>query len=872
MKKSRPDLPEPGPIAPKESPSHKILLKLAKEENQDVDLLRDILFHILAHDHLEALPSAFRTIRRILELAPEIWHKDLNELGIFDWRPLLDWVINSEAKLTKEIGPHFGKKVNTSGKNPLSGTTLSKYPFYAVFCEIFPRRNADQFGLLIGQLLIAHSYALRDESAGRLAYEAAIERPWKALPNGIEVAARAVRRYSEEKKADGKAKNEQEKKKEALRERLNQELGELKLAVAPEHFVYVLEALPVNEDSATQNEREGLIGFLDKAYGAKDWVERNGGAGGGGGGGGKWVGGSIFTSRIHIGESILFDEGDDPSDRWGEIDIVSSRTGTHRERKALLDSDLSPDEDDSDEYTVLSDLECKDTRKGLGTLARIAKAKSRHLEKSNQKLPWDYLGLAVEEMAQLRVCLREQMGVLKKKLPFNKEDQLRAETILLIYTMLWVGTPAKEAVNIKVHFGAVPNPLDEVGVVCEGDKYCWAIPAFSPPYRSILEVTPSQVRELTNSFHLPCWTWMSPYFQNVLGTRGANQKTVRLFETPSKALLDSVDQWFKHHYPDGRINPQRVANSIWENMALHYGDPTMASCATGRVHHLAKVRIYYTSASVGQLQAAYEKVLMEMATVAKAAAHIPDPLAKLWMPEVEAKSLASGARMCPTVGAVKELFSKLVADIKLASKYADLVGYIQFHNLYTLYVLQYFAYSTTCRAIKTPYLDLKHIDVQRGLAALTDKDDGTHHKSRLVWLPEKLIAQMQFYEKHLHRVRERSIAQNSNKRILALPCFFLNEEGNPIEARPKVIEEHLKCYLNVKANTHRRFLRTELIERGCLPEAVDACMGHWIIGEAPHGQYSSFNFGQYIHILKEAMQKLHAQIGLSAVIQSPLAR
>ena len=67
-------------------------------------------------------------------------------------------------------------------------------------------------------------------------------------------------------------------------------------------------------------------------------------------------------------------------------------------------------------------------------------------------------------------------------------------------------------------------------------------------------------------------------------------------------------------------------------------------------------------------------------------------------------------------------------------------------------------------------------------------------------------------------------------------------------------------------------MRTELIERGCLPEAVDACMGHWIIGEAPHGQYSSFNFGQYIHILKEAMQKLHAHIGLSAVIQSPLAR
>lgn len=866
MKRSKQDLPEFGPIAPKESPSHRILLRLAKEQDQDVGLLRDILFQILAHDHLEALPSAFRAIRRMLDLAPETWHKDLTELGIIDWRPLLDWVINNEARLIEEIGSHFGKKTNTTGRNPLLGSTLSDYPFYAVFCEIFPKQNTDQFALLIGQFLIAHSYALRDESSGVLAYEASIERPWKALPNGIEVAARAVRHYAEEKQVDGKDQQREEQK-----ERINQELGALDLAVAPERFTFVLEALSTNKDKSLQDEREAFIGFLDKAYGVKDWVERGEGAGGGSGGGGKWVGGSIFTSRIHLGDSIRFDEGHDPADQWGEIDIVTTRTGTHRERKALLDSDLSPDEDDSDEYIVLSDLECKDTKKGLGTLARIAKAKNRHLEKSNQKLPWDYLGLAVEEMAQLRMCLRNQMGVLKKKIPFNKDDQLRAETILLIYTMLWVGAPAKEAVNIKVHFGVVPDSLDEVGIYCEGDKYCWAIPAFSPPYRSILEVTQSQVRELTKSFHLPCWTWMSPYFQNVLGIRGANQKTVRLFETPSKTLLDCADQWFKHHYPDGRVNPQRVANSIWESMALHYGDPTMASCATGRVNHLAKVRIYYTSASVEHLQAAYEKVLMEMATVAKAAAHISEPLATLWMPRAGAKSLAVGARMCPTVSAVKELFTSLVADIKSTSKYADLAGYIRFHNLYTLYVLQYFAYSTTCRAIKTPYLDLKYIDVQRGLAALTDKDDGTHHKSRLVWLPEKLILQMQLYEKHLQRVRE-CWTTPRRKRILEYPCFFLDQEGEPVEARPKEIERLLKSYLNVKANTHRRFLRTELIERGCLPEVIDACMGHWIIGEAPHGQYSSFNFGQYIQILKEAMQKLHADIGLQAVIQSPLVR
>jgi len=875
MKKSKQDQPEFGPIAPKESPSHKILLKLAKEQDQDVGLLRDILFQILAHDHLEALPSAFRAIRKMLDLAPESWNKDLNELGIIDWRPLLDWVLDNETKLTKEIGPHFGKRANTTGKNPLLGSTLSDYPFYAVFCEIFPKRNADQFALLIGQFLIAHSYALRDESGGRLAYEGSIERPWKALPNGIEVAARAVRHYAEEKQANGKRKIEEEQKREEQKERINQELGELDLSVAPERFTFVLEALPANEVQSLQDERETLIGFLDKAYGVKDWVERTEGGGGGGGGGGKWIGGSIFTSRIHLGDSIQFDEGDDLADQWGEIDIVTTRTGTHRERKALLDSDLSPEEDDSEEYTVLSHLECKDTQKGLGTLARIAKAKNRHLEKSNQKLPWDYLGLAVEEIAQLRLCLQKQIQSLNKQPIINLEQQVKAEVIVLIHVMLWAGIPAKDAANIKVRFGEALLAIDEVSIYCpvEGEPCCWEIPAYRPPYKSIVDSTQNQLREPASSFYLPCWAWLSRHIHAVLGARGVGKKEVPLFKTPSKQLLSDLDKWLKHYDPDGRVNQSRIANTIWENMALHYGDATMASCTTGRSNHLAKVRIFYTSASVKYLQIAYEKVIHEMSSVALAATHLDLPLGKTWMPDMslEAKAVSVGARACPTADAVKNLFTQLVADIRLAQKYADLAGYIRFHNLFTLYVLQYFAYSTTCRAIKTPYLDLEQIDVGRGLAALTDKDDGTHHKSRLVWLPEKLILQMQSYATHLQRVRERW-TKHRRKRILQSPCFFLDDEGDPVEARPKEIEKLLKSYLNVKANTHRRFLRTELIERGCLPEVVDACMGHWIIGEAPHGQFSSFDFGRYIEILKVALQKLHADIGLQTVIHSPLVR
>jgi len=104
------------------------------------------------------------------------------------------------------------------------------------------------------------------------------------------------------------------------------------------------------------------------------------------------------------------------------------------------------------------------------------------------------------------------------------------------------------------------------------------------------------------------------------------------------------------------------------------------------------------------------------------------------------------------------------------------------------------------------------------------------------------------------------------------PCFFLDNEFRPELVRPKSIEPLLSSYLNVRANTHRRFLRTELVERDCPPEIVDAFMGHWQQGEEPFGKYSSFSFSEYVSVLKHHLGPLLTEIGLGRSIQSRLAR
>ena len=850
-------------VPPRLSPSHLKLLEEARTQGQDLEALQDIFWLITAHDHLVALPKAFLMIKRILELAPDSWKLGLEKSGIENWLPTLNWVLENQAELTKKIGPHFGKKSNTTGKNPIRGSGVSKFPLYSILCEIYPEKHSDEFVRLVGQFLIANVIALKEDST-REEYQSAIERPWKALPNYIDGAGRAVRRYSEET--------------------YQELLALLPVTVSPRHFSDDLKKLPIPSNDRIADERKNLIQFLDKVYGDAIWIERiNQGkrSGSSGSGGGPWVGGSIHSTSTILGYTVSLDDGDDPSSKWGTIDIVGRKTQTKKERIAQLESDLCPDEDDSDELVILSHFDCKDTKRGLGSLARAARAKKRHLEKANQNIPWDYDGLAIEEIAHLRLRILEQSSFLAKKKELDESERLILETLCLLQVMLWTGSQAKEATKIKVDFEQPDGKSDRVSVYCDrqAQRICWVIPAFGPEYKLDQTKRADQVRQLSNFYYLPAFVghWLA--FKKVLGKRINSNKSIPLFETSPEKLIKSLSNWLKEYSPDGRVTQGKIANTIWSQLVLHYGDSAMASCTISRESYLSQVRIFYTTPSVGLLQEAYKKVVVSSSELAiKAVGNTTqkiDPAAmQLWMPTDRGQSqLCVGARNCPTVPAVKTLFQKLIADVRATrrqSKISSKTSLIHFHNLYTFYVLQFFAYSTTCRAIKTPYLALKLIDQNRGIAALTDKDDGSHHKSRLVWLPEKLIEQMQFYEAHLEAIRPH-LSEKLDMRLVQKPCFFLDDKLRPIEARPKVIEQYLKNYLDVKANSHRRFIRTELLEVGCPIEVVDACMGHWSMGEEPHGMFSSFNFGDFVPILKEHLGGLHGQIGLDKVIQSPWA-
>lgn len=94
--------------------------------------------------------------------------------------------------------------------------------------------------------------------------------------------------------------------------------------------------------------------------------------------------------------------------------------------------------------------------------------------------------------------------------------------------------------------------------------------------------------------------------------------------------------------------------------------------------------------------------------------------------------------------------------------------------------------------------------------------------------------------------------------------------------RQQCIAEGITVFLGnllirIKPNTHRRFLRTELIERRCPPEVIDAFLGHWQQGEEPYGPFSSFSARSYVETLRTYLEPLLAEIGLTHAIASRIA-
>lgn len=782
-----------------------------------------------------------------LNCAMEEWDAELSDWELDDWEPVLRWINEDSTK--KEILKNVGDQVLAefeNGKHPLMGEGIARHSCYAAMCNSHEDEPTSEtfgkFRLLQAHLLIAHVLATRDNTEIE-EYETYTgkEELLKKRSNPY-LAGYAVRELSERK--------------------LSALLSEISVDSAPDKFVVILRSIVSDFASATKRLTD-LILFFEKALGDREQGTRIGGGLG-----------ARFGQRIHGGKTDLvfnweLNDRDDPNQNHSQHSTFRRVKLTREKRDELLDLDDYPFDDVEDELGT-SEFDDVGYQASPGAYQEASASQLNHVVMANQMFPWSYGTLALAELEEFaKRSYAMQSLASTRALSAPELDEL--ELLALANVMFWTGS-SLERVRSLNYFG-FPAANKNVGLALlpanDSEMPRWRIAAPLPKYRRPQpEVSDELDRAAVQFLELPDISGASRLVLQLIEqkrlleldtSKNATTRTyARVFrqkrnwyQNGLKMLINDLDE--QSRIPLSRITKTRISNYLFTRILQDTkNDFVAASIITGRDVHLAHVRLFYACPSVRRLQLIYLNAVQEIRGELNEIMGHPLPSAKKSTFSLASANKFIGNRLCPKIATIKAAVIELLERISELSKPYSSEDYRQYHNHYTLYTALMFAYSTGIRGIRTPYLQLGDIfeaPGNTGICVITDKDSGIGYKAKLTWLPPSLMQHMKFYDEFIRCSPDYYEAKKNN-----WPCFFKREGMKSIEeVRPKTLTEtvgdFVQRFLPFPANIHRRFVSSELLDRGCPPEVVEAWMGHWHRGEEWWGPSSSLSFKQYSEAL-----------------------
>ncbi len=144
-----------NPLAPNQSNPHLTLRRFASSAHME-PALRRFLWEINAHWELVSLPLICRNLKEMLPMVQESWGLDSDERGLASWPDIIDWIIENEIELTKELGAGFARGFTERGDHPLMGSGILRHPVYSTLCNSHSSQHShEKFRLLQAHLLFA---------------------------------------------------------------------------------------------------------------------------------------------------------------------------------------------------------------------------------------------------------------------------------------------------------------------------------------------------------------------------------------------------------------------------------------------------------------------------------------------------------------------------------------------------------------------------------------------------------------------------------------------------------------------------------------------------------------------------------------------
>lgn len=833
-------------------------------DEADLLALQRLFWKIWAHSDLIAFPRVAASLREIGVLAKKMWNEQLDAFGIERWSSLSVWLEQHLPLIVSEIDIDQRAEQVAAGKNPVLWLGVGLNAVYAMLCDTHVlQEHRERYRLLQGHVLFAFSLALGAQSS---------------LETYQEVC-RASRDHGQEESEQDRAAKEEPLPQSCSRvglalRRLSRNqpawialLGVLEVNRSPASFAAWIETfkfVPGTADSRlAQEDFRAIRSFLVTIY-SDQWKSA----------GGTGTHTSSVRNSVHgrlefgLWGSVFQLPTDELGGPDGDQFYFFINALTEDERQTLGDSD-----DDADEgQEIFATGPSKP-----GSLQPASWKQNNRKMMANQLLPYDYDELNGSELGQLWRGLtswwkKHKLDKLEKLENLPKKHWETLEVGALLWVMLWTVSPIERAKCLTISSDQDEQSESPLSLLITRDENgkevkSWRIKAL-PPRASIDVPNP---RPVIDHILLPDVAGGSAWFMAFRHIGNLNNGPV-VFERSLDDYKKLIRKRFKEFKVNtgitDRITADRYSKVLFWRLLRRSGhDITAVSLVTGQDHVLNRSRLHYTTRQVAMMQRLYVQCAEELASEIASVCEIPYP--RIDSPIQDTETYL-GARHCPTLATVTTAVSTLrdrvrqVPRLQLPRSQEEQRAFVREHDALTLYTYWMFAFATGIRGIVAPYPRIERVDLDTGILTIEDKAANSGkgkegYKSRLVWLPPVVREQMQAYQVYLDELKRKSKIDSD------APCFFLEQDMRRVEISPKELQSRVEELLRFPANTQRLFLRSELLDRGCSVEVVDAFMGHWCFGEEPWAPFSTFNYAVYFASLERYVPPLLKEIGFDVV-------
>jgi len=485
----------------------------------------------------------------------------------------------------------------------------------------------------------------------------------------------------------------------------------------------------------------------------------------------------------------------------------------------------------------------------------------------NQHLPISYEYMTIGEVAAAMRTLGDAVKDKSRRLLYRKAAALG----ILMY---WTGSDLERMRHLSVvPEGAKVGDNVELAYFLDGNAWRVRVPIYKHK-RKLPDEVDSLCRPGGEHLYLPD-LWQAHALMKMISDGsepGDGASAYQPFSghniTTYRRALDSIFE--THRSKTGlRITAARLGNDLFMRL-LSCDDPVNAMLITGKMHSSVATARHYTTLTVEHLATRYRDMVVELVEKIRRERYQdrPDmpPLPELPEALLSRPKLGVGAAHCPSLNEVKRLLQRVRKDLGSSN------NPIEYNNLYSIYTALVIGYCTGYRAVRNINIDSFRRDPVGQWAWISDKNDDKGHHTRRIWLAPVLEEQLTAYEAHrrvVYAFWESHYPMLPRPDKSVLPYLFLLDENKhkvlPI-CSASMIQPLASLDYPLPLNANRKFLRTELSERGCPIDVLSSFLGHWSLGQEPHGPYSCLSPRHERMQLQKYLLPLLQEIDIQAVI------